>query len=259
MCYFAIGLTEVFFMLTEETLRETAGEEAFAQGRTLFLRALVREARRAKDEIIYQVSGEEKHTVSLSAAAIRCDCGKHPCAHAVAAALTALESGSMQELERRRAQQAVPALFDAVYSMLPETDGIRLSPALFLTREGLRIGLKIGEDRLYVVRHLPQFLQCREEKKNLPFGKGFEYNPQWMRFDEKQNQLLDILAEYCESASQTKYTGAEARVLLLPGKTAVRVLSALRDMPFTLQAGEEKITLPGVEKRMLPLNEKISI
>ena len=241
-------------MINEDILREKAGEEAYAQGRTLFRRALVREIRHSREELLCLVFGEEKHQVRVTASSVQCDCGKHFCAHAVAAALMAAESGLMQEMEKYRAQQAVPALFEAVSSMLPESDGIRMMPALFLTREGLRIGLKIGEDRLYVVRHLPQFLQCREEKKNLPFGKGFEYNPQWMRFDEKQNQLLDILAEYCESASQTKYTGAEARVLLLPGKTAVRVLSALRDMPFTLQAGEEKITLPGVEKRMLPLN-----
>ena len=245
-------------MLTEETLRETAGEEAFAQGRALFLRALVREARRAKDEIIYQVSGEEKHTVSLSAAAIRCDCGKHPCAHAVAAALTALESGSMQELERRRAQQAVPALFDAVYSMLPETDGIRLSPALFLTREGLRIGLKIGEDRLYVVRHIPRFLECRESGEPLSFGKGFEYRPQWMRFDEKQNRLLDILAECCETAAGKALNGAEARIMLLPARAAARVLYALCDLPFTLQVNGLQYSLPGVCARALPLNFHLS-
>ena len=118
-------------MLTEETLRDIAGEEIYTQGRAIFHRALVREVRRAKDEIVYLVSGEEKHLVTLSFGVLRCDCGQHPCAHGVAAALTALETGAMQEMERRRAQLAVPALFDAVYSMLPETDGIRLSPLYF--------------------------------------------------------------------------------------------------------------------------------
>ena len=241
-------------MLTEEMLRETAGEEIYAQGRSIFHRALVRESRRGKDDILYLVSGEEKHHVILSAGSIRCDCGRHPCPHGVAAALTALESGAMQELEKRRAQQAVPALFDAVSSMLPETDGIRLAPALFLTREGLRIGLKIGEDRLYVVRHIPHFLACRESGEVLPFGKGFEYRPQWMRFDEKQNHLLDILAEYCENGNAKTLNGAEARVMLLPARAAARVLYSLRDLPFTLQVNGLQYALPGIRAEALPLN-----
>ena len=150
-------------MLTEELLRERAGEDLFAEGSAIFHHALVREARRIrdeqKDETLYIMLGEEKHTVSVSAAQIRCDCGHSPCAHGVAAALLAMESGVIQDMEKHRAQLAAPALFDAVASMLPETDGIKLSPTLFLTREGLRIGLKIGEDRLYVVRHIPRFLE----------------------------------------------------------------------------------------------------
>ena len=241
-------------MLTEESLRELAGEENFAQGRVLFHRALVREARRNKDEIMYQVSGDEKYLVSLTAGGMRCECGRRVCPHAVAAALTALESGAMQELERNRAQQAVPVLFEAVYSMLPETDGIRLMPALFLTRDGLRIGLKIGEDRLYVVRHIPQFLRCRESGEALSFGKGFEYRPQWMRFDEKQNRLLDILAECCENGADRTLNGPEARVMLLPPLAAVRMLDALREIPFTLQANGTQYTMNGIDARSLPLN-----
>ncbi len=245
-------------MLTEETLRDIAGEETYTQGCAIFHRALVRETRRVKDEIIYLVSGEEKHYVTLSFGAIRCDCGRNLCAHSVAAALTALESGAFQEMERRRAQLAVPSLFEAVYSMLPETDGILLSPALFLTREGLRIGLRIGEDRLYVVRHIPHFLQCREKNETMSFGKGFEYRPQWMRFDEKQNHLLDILAEYCENGAGQTLNGTEARIMLLPPRAAARVLDALKDMPFTLQINRTKYSLSGIGSRMLPLNFHLS-
>lgn len=245
-------------MLTEETLREMAGEEAFARGRVLFHRALVREARRIKDEIIYLVSGEDKQSVTLSAGSVRCGCGGGFCAHCVAAALTAMESGALAELEKRRAQQAVPALFEAVAGALPELDGVRLAPSLFLTREGLRIGLKIGEDRLYVVRHIPHFLDCREKGEPLSFGKGFEYRPQWMRFDENQNRLLEILAEYCETPAAKSLTGTDARVLLLPPRAAARVLDALSCLPFTLQFNGIQYALKGVKNQLLPLNFLLS-
>ena len=245
-------------MLTEEMLRETAGEDLYSQGRALFHRALVKEARRSKEEIIYLVSGEEKHFVTVSASAIHCDCGSRPCCHMVAAGLMALKSGAVQEIEKRWAQQAVPALFEAVSSMLPETDGIRLSPALFLTREGLRIGLKIGEDRMYVVRHIPHFLACRENGTPLAFGKGFEYRPQWMRFDEKENHLLDILAECCEGTAAHTPTGADARLLLLSDRAAARVLYSLRELPFTLQANGVQYAFQGIGSRGLPLNFHLS-
>ena len=245
-------------MLTEEMLREVAGEDLFSQGRSIFHRALVREARRNEDGILYLVSGEDRHHVSVTLNSIRCDCGAFPCVHGVAAGLTALESGVIQEMEKHRAQQAVPALFEAVSTALPETDGIRLAPALFLTREGLRVGLKIGEDRLYVVRHIPNFLKCRENGTNLPFGKGFEYRPQWMQFDEKQNQLLDILAECCETNGDKALTGADARIMLLHPRAAVRVLYALRDMPFTLQASGLRYTLSGIDEKPLSLNFYLS-
>lgn len=241
--------------MTEETLREKAGEETFLLGRAMLRRAQVREIRQNRAEALYWVWDNGRHQVQVTPGDVRCGCGgKMPCAHAVAAALAAMESGQMQEMEKYRAQQAVPALFEAVAGMLPQADGIRLLPALFLTREGLRAGLKIGEERLYVVRHIPQFLQCRDTGKNLLFGKGFEYNPQWMRFDEKQNRVLDILAEYCENAGAAKWNGAEARVLLLPPRTGQRLLEALEGMPFTLQTEDEKYVLPGIERKPLPLN-----
>ncbi|MBR3108106.1 MAG: DEAD/DEAH box helicase [Clostridia bacterium] len=249
-------------MLTEEMLREQAGEEIFARGSAIFHRALVREARRVRDEqrdeAYYIVSGDERHIVVVSAGQIRCDCDCYPCAHSVAAALTALESGVIQDMEKHRAQLAAPALFQAVAGMLPETDGIRLSPALFLTREGIRIGLKIGEDRLYVVRHIPRFLECRETGEALPFGKGFVYNPQWMRFSEKENALLDILAECCEFGSSRVMTGMDARMLLLPPRAAVRVLEALGSLPFTLHVKGIQYQVQGIRNRPLPLNFLLS-
>ncbi|MBQ6255131.1 MAG: SNF2 helicase associated domain-containing protein, partial [Clostridia bacterium] len=127
-----------------------------------------------------------------------------------------------------------------------------------LTRDGLRIGLKIGEDRLYVVRHIPHFLSCRESGTPLPFGKGFEYRPQWMRFDENQNHLLDILAECCESSGAQTLSGADARVMLLPPRAAARVLYALQDIAFTLQINGKQYALPGIVSRMLNLNFHLS-
>ncbi|MBQ9943382.1 MAG: hypothetical protein IJO67_03365, partial [Clostridia bacterium] len=148
-------------MLSEEMLLRLAGADALQQGRTLFTRMLVREVKKGKEESAYLVSDEGKLlNVRVSASNARCECGKGFCAHCVAAALLAQESGAMTEMDRVRREQAIPALFDAVAQMLPESGNIRMLPVLFLARDGLRMGLKIGEERLYVVRHIPHFLHC---------------------------------------------------------------------------------------------------
>ena len=121
-------------MLTADMLREKAGEEEFALGKALFHRALVREARRTKEEAAYIVSEEDTtHVVRVSASGVRCDCGGRMCRHGVAAELAAIESGVMQEMEKRRAQMAVPALFEAVSSALPEAPlgSLRYSACMF--------------------------------------------------------------------------------------------------------------------------------
>lgn len=226
-------------MLNVETLRNLAGEKEFFAGQTLMRRMLARESRRTREECVYLVAGESRHQVKVTADGACCDCGQEYCRHAVAAMLMALESGAMQEMENYRAFLSAPALMDAVAGMLPESDGVKLVPVLFLLQDGsVRIALRVGEDRLYVVRSVPKFLQCREEQTDLPFGKGFEYKPRWMRFDEKQDALLDVLSEYCEAANMSAITGTDARIMRIPPRTAGRVLNILRDIPFELHIGD---------------------
>ena len=246
-------------MFNEEMLLRLAGADALQQGRCLFSRALVREARKGKEESAYIVSdGGKLLNVRLSASNARCECGVPFCAHCVAAALLAQESGAMTEMDRVRRERAIPALFDAVAQMLPESSTIRMMPVVFLSREGLRVGLKIGEERLYVVRHIPHFLQCRETGEALPLGKGFEYRPEWMLFDERQCRLLDILAEVCENTAGKALSGADARVLLLPQRSADRLMDALTAMPFMLHIGNENYAVHHIEHKNVPLNFHVS-
>ena len=241
-------------MWTEERLREKAGEEEFSSGRLLFSRGMVRQARGGKEELSYIVSDEKNYPVLVTYSGVRCGCGQKYCRHAVAALLYAMGSGEAQELERLRAQNAVRDLMDTVYGMLPESGSIAMMPVLFLAKDGIRIGLKIGEDRLYVVRHIPHFLQCREDKTELPFGKGFTYCPEWMRFNAQQEQLLDMLAEICESPTVRSLNGMEARVMLLSPRAAVRVLDALKNLPFTLQCEGVQYEIDGITEKPLPIN-----
>jgi len=107
-------------------------------------------------------------------------------------------------------------LFSLSSALLPETDDLRLEPTLFLTREGLAIGLRVGAERLYVVRHIPHFLRDLRQGAPISFGKGFDLDPHLMRFDEAQSALLSVLEEFCDASGLSgTLTGSDARVLVL--------------------------------------------
>ncbi len=139
-------------------------------------------------------------------------------------------------------------------ALLPETDGVRLEPTLFLTRDGLAIGLRTGLERLYVVRHIPHFLRDLHLNEPISFGKGFELDPKLMRYDPAQRVLLDVLEEYCDAANLScTLSGGEARVLALKPLTAWRVLEALKVLSFRLSVGGEVTEHMGIEERELPI------
>ncbi len=247
-------------MLTVQDLENLAGREEFVLGQGLFRRALVRETRRTRQDVSYVVSdGDLRARVLIDVDGMTCDCGGRFCRHIAAAALFAMESGALREIEKRRALAQAPRLFDAVSSMLPESDGIRLMPTVILLKDGLRVTLRVGEDRLYVVRSIPQFLKCRADETPLPFGKSFTYEPRWMRFSEKQSLVLNALAEYCEAPGAASLTGPNARALPLAPLAAKRFLHTLRGLPFRLQIGDgECEMMNGVTEKPLDINFHLS-
>ena len=134
-------------MFNVELLRSRAGEAEFTAGQALMRRMLAREVRRSREECTYLVVGEGRHQVKVTSDGAQCDCGQRHCRHGVAAVLTAVESGAMQEMESYRAYLSAPALMDAVAGMLPESDGVKLVPVLFLCQDGVRIALPVGDSQ----------------------------------------------------------------------------------------------------------------
>lgn len=247
-------------MLTAQSLENLAGREQFLLGQGLYRHALVRETRRTRQDASYTVlDGAQRVRVLVNAENMICDCGREYCRHIVAAALFAMESGVMRDIEKHRAVTLAPELLDAMSGMLPESDDVKLLPTIILSEDGLRLTLRVGEDRLYVVRSIPQFLKCRAEDVSLPFGKNFTYEPRWMRFDERQSALLDALAEYCEAPGAAALTGPDARALPLAPLTAKRILNTLHGLPFRLQIGDsESEMLPGISDKPLDINFHLS-
>ncbi len=242
-------------MLTLERLRELAGETEWAAGKRIAEAGKIHGARRGPDTAEYLMTEPPYHTVTLGAPDTRaCSCGGLFCRHLAAAAMKAAEDGVMAELLRRQEELSSAALFEAVEGALPEGVPLRLEPSVFLREGETRVSLRVGTERLYVVRQLQRFLKAVRTGERVDFGKEFYYNPDWMHFDEAQGRLLSVLDEYCDSLERAgvRCTPAEARRVTLPPVTAKRFFGALHELPFRLTVNGRTVLQRGIREEEVP-------
>ncbi|MBQ9197866.1 MAG: DEAD/DEAH box helicase [Clostridia bacterium] len=242
-------------------LREKLGSEEFDAARTAYRRGGVREIQRTSDYLVYSVDGLRQFVRLYADGRGKCACDKAPlCRHIGAALIAASESGALRSMQELRARERAGSLMAAMEGALPETVILRLEPDIRMTGTDMQLGLRIGQDRLYVIRSIPDFLAAMRNGNTLSFGKGFTYFPSWMRFDKAGARLVSLLEQHCASLeSAEKRIGVqEARLLSLPAPIAMEVWDTLRSMRYHLQTEDETIDQTGVSEDPLPLSFTLS-
>lgn len=242
-------------MLDQTGLRDRIGQEEYEKGLELFRSGMLKEAEHTYDNVTLICTETSRRChIYIGTDGIRCDCEKEkPCRHMAAGMVWAAQTGYLDELEKRAARRNAAVFFDAAGTVLPVTEEITLEVTLVLHGGRLRVGLRAGRDRLYVVRSLPLFLEALEMGNSYSFGKGFDFDPACMSFGEDNLHVLDILADLCENAAVSD-TGPEARLLPLGPRGAGQLLEALSDMPFRLMTDKDVYRLNGVKKDSFPLS-----
>ncbi|MCL2811702.1 MAG: DEAD/DEAH box helicase [Clostridia bacterium] len=243
-----------------ERLRAGAGEEEFDAGMALYRRGAVTQAENPAGLLSFWVSAQERRQVVLPGHATldgRCGCPAYaanakPCRHVVAALLYANNAGLLAGMRQRRAREAGAQMLRALEPRIPLEQKLRLEVQLRCRRgEGettLDIGLRVGAERLYVVRDLGHFLRELECRAPIPFGKSFVLQPEWMRFERVDEKLLGVLRELVQAAPDSA-----GRWLDLPQATAARVLRLFQARPFKLSLGNNNRTLERVWRCPLPI------
>ncbi len=252
-------------------LRLQAGEQEYLAGETLYKRGGVRVTEQSATLMKYVVAGTPRREVIFTPGEpAKCTCDiwneKGACRHVVAATLMAQETGALDEMLRQKAAQAAPKLLAAMESALPEDGTLRMEVTLIYEGGGakqkprLRLGLRVGEERLYVVRSIPQMIECVDAGQSMEFGKGFVYQPEWMHFGPAEMRLLNILRALCLAQKEAGSTlrGADLRVMVLPEPFAEAVLKELESMPFRMAVGEKAMTVKRVRAARLPLHYRVT-
>ena len=151
-------------------------------------------------------------------------------------------------------------------SALPEQSTVRLEVTLQAEspRSGaaprLRVGLRMGEDRLYAVRSIPQMIEALEQGEAIEYGKGFAFRPEWMRFGHAERRVIAILRALCLAQKQSGHVLRlpDQRWLALPDPFAEALLEILLEMPFRLMMNGKTLLMKRVRPIRIPLYFRVS-
>lgn len=92
-----------------------------------------------------------------------------------------------------------------------------------LTKQNSNIGnyyqvsFKIGIDKMYVLKSIPEFIYSRRERISIKYGKDFEYNPVSDYFSIEDESIINFVEEYI-NIDQTLYKDSKVDISLIDGK-----------------------------------------
>jgi len=231
-------------------MEKLAGEEEYAAGRDLEETGAVKITEEDKGMIRCAVGGQGPHNVTLTRRlVIHCDCDvflrKGCCRHAVAVWLYADRRKIPESMMKKQAPETAAELSQIILRDMPAEANVRLEVTLVLPQKSgqeLRIGLRTGEKKLYIIKDIRRFLTSAEAEETIPLGKEFVYQPEWMRYSDDDERLLNLLRKLC-SAQETgpHASGPVNRLIRLPDPFAEELLDQAGDTPIRVMDQSGKI------------------
>ena len=223
-------------------MEKLAGPEEYAAGRDLEETGAVRITEEDKGMIRCSVADQGTCNVTLTRRlVIHCDCDvflrKGCCRHAIAVWLYADRRKIPESMMKKQAPDIASELSGIILKDMPAEANVRLEVTLVLPQKAgqeLRIGLRTGEKKLYVIKDIRRFLSGCEAEESMQLGKEFLYQPEWMHYSDDDERLLNLLRKLCSAQEQgARSTGQAAnRLMRLPDPFAEELLEMAGDTPL---------------------------
>ncbi len=250
-------------------MEQAAGKEEYAAGRELEEAGRVKVAEQDGMRVKYTVAGQPPQTVTIERdLTVRCDCvtfiRKGCCRHAVAAWLEAERAKIPESMLQKSAQKRAEELTTLILRDMPAEANVRLEVTLALPRlsaEGrpLQIGLRIGTEKLYVMKDLMAFLEAMDAGQPVPFGKDFTYEPSWMHFSADDERVLALVRKLLSiRGSEVLMTGG--RMISIPDPFVHELLEHIGETPLRIMDADGKIIRgKQIRKTRLPLQFSMNL
>lgn len=250
-------------------MEKLAGDEEYAAGKDLEETGAVKITEEDKGLIRCSVGGPGPHNVTLTRRlVIHCDCDvflrKGCCRHAVAVWLYADRRKIPESMMKKQAPETASELSGIILKDMPGEANVRLEVTLVLpqkTGQDLRLGLRTGEKKLYVIKDIRRFLTSAEAEETIPLGKDFVYQPEWMRYSDDDERLLNLLRKLCSAQeTATHASGPANRLIRLPDPFAEELLNLTGDTPLRVMDQSGKIVhCKPVRSAQIPMHFTVNL
>ena len=242
-------------------MKQLAGAEEYAAGRELEESGRVKLAEQNAELVRYTNAGAPPVTVTMSRDMdFRCDCGTFRkgrcCRHVVAAWVEAERTKVPEHMLRITAPEHGGEMLDVILDSMPAEANVRLEVTLAAPvreEDPLRMGFRIGDEKMYVVRDIGELLRAMETGEPVVFGNRFTYEPSWMRLDEGDRQLLGLAGKILLGEDSFQ------RMIRIPEPFIPDLMNLLEKRSFRLMTAEGEITRSnGIQEVWLPLRFDLS-
>lgn len=276
------------FQITDELLEAKSNYVFIKRGEKYLLEKRVKSIQFNKETFTFDavVLGTEKYNVRVMftkdgdfhKATCNCDAfGSYwntLCKHIVAVMLLIRENdrqGFFNELQYRHVAKQIFRFFEESGSTAKSH--VKLETTLsynqdnnYMSGTHAAISLKVGTDRLYVIRNVKDFLTRLENGQEIEFGKGFVFDPQRYEFMPKDMKIIDLVTEIYENqimvdrlmAGNSSRGGMiKDKHIYLSNRTLMRFFEIGKELPFNTQIYDHSCQNVKVIDGELPVNFKL--
>lgn len=121
--------------------------------------------------------------------------------------------------------------------------------------------MKIGTDRLYVVKSFEELFEAMKTNREIAFGKGFSFDPARFQFEGADSELLDYLREIWENDNLVDYFSVDikkksffkGKEIYLSEPSLIRILSIIGKTGFNAVVYDKNIEIEKVIDSDIPI------
>ncbi len=281
------------FTLTDGMIKQIAkNDDVYMRGIIYFLEGRIKTFKYHDDFLIASatVRGSEEYDVEIefhkdgAVSRMYCDCPAYykygrPCKHVISVLkecqqyLESQKKGIHRKAHKKdENRQMIDDLINTFGYLtdLPEKKIVNIDLTLEIFFEQWRsyqqltpaFSLKMGEDRLYVVKSIKKFFESMEKHEETVFGKKFTFNPLVHCFNAEDQSIIDILKELYETEkniSQSAWAQSgqgsvfKGKQVYLPHAVLKRLFKVLSGRSFNMKVMDNDFENVTIINEDLPL------
>lgn len=265
-----------FYISDKEILQNASNAATYTKGVAYYREGRVRNLTSDDFVISANVIGSDEYHVEIqldlkgSMARCECDCPAYyeyngSCKHIVAVLKAAVAAYGNPKAIPNNSGKEIFNFFESLQAASVWQE-VKLEVILEMERaykkNHFSMELRVGEDRLYVVKSIKEFIKSIRDRSEIYFGKNFSFEPGKHRFSETEKKIIKLAEELYDNEQTanavTPYAYNSASVfrgkkLYLSDATLIRLFEILKNKPFSFKFHDHEINNIRVTEKNLPL------